>query len=197
MTNIEHSEQLKTIANMLERTRYNIQVNSIFYLIWGWLVFLSVVVEYVLLTQFHSPYHWIVWPISMPLAGVVSAFAGRNQHKNLKHTNLMDTIMKFVWLGITAGIIFSLVFAGAIGWKHSYILIILFCGIGTFISGGVLKFKPLTIGGILSVALSFIIALVPALSSKFETVLLLLALSIIMSYLVPGYILKYKANEHV
>ncbi len=50
MNSNEQAAQLKTIAEMLQRTRYNIRINSIFYLIWGWLVLLSVLIEYILLT---------------------------------------------------------------------------------------------------------------------------------------------------
>lgn len=197
MNTIEQAQQLKTIADMLERTRYNIRSNSIFYLIWGWLVLLSVLIEYILLTQFNSPYHFMVWIISMPLAGVSSSLAGRKHRLKQKHTSLMDSVMKFLWIGITMGIFFSLAFSNVIGWTHSYVLIILFYGIGTFVSGGVLKFKPLTIGGILSIVLSFVIAFIPDLHKSFENVLLLLALSVTMSYLIPGYLLRSKVSLDV
>ena len=58
-------------------------------------------------------------------------------------------------------------------------------GLGTVISGVVLKFTPLSLGGILLLAFSFFSANVGK-----ETLLLLYAMVIIVAYLVPGYLLK-------
>ena len=58
-------------------------------------------------------------------------------------------------------------------------------GIGTVVSGVVLKFKPLILGGIVLIGFPFYSVLVS------ESVLLLLYATVIMiSYLVPGYALK-------
>jgi hypothetical protein len=74
---------------------------------------------------------------------------------------------------------------GKIPWQTTYPLIISLYGLGTFVSGGVLKFKPLIIGGIACWIISIIAFLVPPM-----TVLLLTALSVVVSYLIPGYMLK-------
>jgi hypothetical protein len=63
-------------------------------------------------------------------------------------------------------------------------------GLGTFISGGILKFKPLVFGGIASFVLVALTVFIPALSESFNGALLMLAASIIVSYLIPGYMLK-------
>ena len=60
-----------------------------------------------------------------------------------------------------------------------YPLIISLYGMGTFISGGILKFKPLIIGGIACWIISIIAFFVAN-----EYVLLLTALSIIIAYLI-------------
>ena len=71
----------------------------------------------------------------------------------------------------------------------SYSLILPVCmvmyGVGAFVSGSVLQFKPLTIGGIICWAAAFI-----AHHVDYEYQLLLMSFAVICSYIIPGYILK-------
>ncbi len=69
-----------------------------------------------------------------------------------------------------------------------YPFIIILLGWGTVISGGILKFKPLIIGGILA----WVIAIADFFVSA-ENQLLMMALATIIAYLIPGYMLKSKA----
>jgi hypothetical protein len=62
-------------------------------------------------------------------------------------------------------------------------------GIGTSLSGVIFRFRPLMIGGILN----WIIALT-AFYVDFDIQLLLLALSMVVSYLIPGYLVNDSEN---
>ena len=76
------------------------------------------------------------------------------------------------------------------GWKTSFLLIMGLYGLGTFISGGLLRFKPLIYGGVASFVLVVLTATIPALFADFQRALIMLGLSIVVSYLIPGYMLK-------
>jgi hypothetical protein len=78
---------------------------------------------------------------------------------------------------------------GGYSWSASYLLIIALYGMGTSVSGGILSFKPLVVGGMFSFALAVII-MITGWYSDFSTMLLCLALSILGSYLIPGYLLR-------
>ena len=69
-------------------------------------------------------------------------------------------------------------------------LIMMFAAMATFLSGIVLKFKPLKIGGILF----WILAIVAFLSS-YENQMLIAAISLVTGYLIPGYMLKNRSNN--
>ncbi|HEX3024813.1 MAG TPA: hypothetical protein VHP12_06350, partial [Chitinophagaceae bacterium] len=62
--------------------------------------------------------------------------------------------------------------------------------IGTFVSGGLIKFRPLIIGGIIN----FILAVVCSRFS-FDHQLLFAAAAILISYIIPGYLLR-KQYQH-
>jgi uncharacterized membrane protein YhaH (DUF805 family) len=91
-----------------------------------------------------------------------------------------------VW-GFFFTIIVILAFAisGKIAWEIANVLIIALYGLGTFVSGGILKFKPLIIGGMCCWIIALCIFFIPD-----EYSLLLVAGSIIIAYLIPGYLLR-------
>ena len=74
----------------------------------------------------------------------------------------------------------------------AYPLIMVIYGIGTWVSGGILKFAPLIIGGVICWILAGMAFYFP-----FNIQLLLLAMSILLSYIIPGHLLKFKASRHV
>ena len=185
-----HEESLKIIQQMVANPRHNWQEDSRHYLLWGWLALSAGLIEYTLLAFTNSPYHWVTWPVLMSLGGVVSVIMSKQQRLQKKHTTQLDLVMKYVWSGIVVAILFSLIFASEIGWSSAYIFLIILYGLGTFISGGVLKFKPLIYGGIASWLLALFGMFSENILVDFKGYLLLLCLSLIVSYLIPGYLLK-------
>jgi hypothetical protein len=71
-------------------------------------------------------------------------------------------------------------------------LILLLVSIPTFVSGIILKFKPLIVGGILFWFFGLINFFVPL-----EYQNLIGALAMICGYLIPGYLLKGESKKHV
>ena len=195
---LDDKAQLEVVRDMLSRTRGNVQQNSIFYLLWGWLVFAATVLQYVFMTQLHwNQFHMIPWIILMPAGGAISFWIGRRMEERANYTTLLDRVMGYLWGGITVGILFSLFLSMRLGWANSYILVILFYGIGAVISGLILKFRPLIIGGVFSLLLIAAVLAFPVLIEQFSDMLLLLAISIVATYLIPGYLLRRKKESHV
>ncbi len=193
-TIMNEKESLAVIKEMIDRSRTNFKEQSFYYLLWGWLVVAAVLVQALLFNQ-GSPYHWIVWPIMGFAGGITSGIYGKKQGKKAGYSTHIDRAMMFVWVGfvIYLALVLLLSSTGAFGprgWNISFILIMGLYGLGTFISGGLLKFKPLIIGGIGSFVLVALVALIPSLVADFNGALIMLAASIIVSYLIPGYILK-------
>ena len=79
-----------------------------------------------------------------------------------------------------------------IGAAAVYPIIIVLYGIGTFVSGGALKFMPLKAGGIVCWILAVI-----AIRVDFEYQLLLIAAAVLIAYLIPGYLLKQKYHKQI
>jgi len=191
MATMTQQESLQIIQEMISTSKGKIKDNSFFYLLWGWLVLIASLTHYFLL-QINYEYAYIPWPVLMTIGGITSAIAGYRLGKKAKVITIIDKAMVYLWYGFLILILIVLVMTGfnKIQWQSTYPLIISLYGFGTFVSGGILKFRPLLIGGIACWVISIIAFFVSP-----ENVLLLTALSIIIAYLVPGYMLKAKKED--
>ncbi len=185
-TNFTEQDSLKVITEMIENSRAKIRDNGFFYLLWGWLVLIASVTNFILLIVDYEK-AWLPWPILMIGGGIASGIAGYKLGKNARVKTLFDTAMIYLWSSflVLLFIILFMAAKGTIPWIASNALIIALYGLGTFMSGGLLKFKPLIFGGVVSWALAIITLFIPDIYS-----LLTIALSIIIAYLIPGYMLK-------
>ena len=182
-------ESISVIKEMISRTRTNMKEQSFFYLLWGWLVVGSLCVEALLYNQ-NIEYHWVVWPIMSVVGGVISSIYGRKMGQKAGYSTHIDRVMMFVWIGMVIYLVLVLLNAPKYGWTTAFMLLAGIYGLGTFISGGILKFKPLIYGGMASFVLVLAAVIFPQLISGFNHAMLFLAVSIICSYLIPGYMLK-------
>jgi hypothetical protein len=190
-TNLTEQDSMKIIQEMIATSKNKIKDNSFFYLLWGWLVLIASLSHYFLLRLNYHEYAYLPWPILMFGGMVASIIAGIRLGKKAKVISHFDKMMIYLWYGFFFTLMVILVMAvyQKIPWTSTNPLIISLYGLGTFVSGGVLRFRPLIIGGISCWIISIIAFFVAP-----QNVLLLTALSIVVSYLIPGYMLKSKEN---
>lgn len=185
---MNEQESLQVIRQMIENSKEKLGESSYFYLLWGWLVFIATLTHFALLfTAFQYPY--LMWPIIIVVGIVLSMAKARKLHKRSKVKTYVETAIIHLWIGFTVSL-FIIIFSasyGKIGWAMSNSFIILLYGIGTFVSGGILRFKPLKMGGIAS----WIIA-VASMFTPNQYTFVAIALAILVAYLIPGYLLKSK-----
>jgi len=191
--NLTPEQSFQVIHQMIQEAKKEMSDNGFLYLLWGWLVFIAAIGNYIML-QLDIIYSFISWPILMPLGGIISMIYGITQRKkNSKRTKtLVDYVLGYTWIAFGICLLVTLLISSKIGWEITYPFIMLLYGIGTFISGGVMKFKPLIIGGIIcwvGGSVAFFVG--------FEYQLLILIGVIIGSYIVPGHILKSQYQKNV
>lgn len=184
-------DQLNLIEEMISQSKTRISEGSIFYLLWGWLVIIAAAFNYYMLVIEQSNYHWIAWPILMTIGGIVSAIIGAKKGRNSSVKTYVDRALNYLWIGFTISLIMVLISMVKYGPQTVYPIIILLYGLGTFVSGGILKFKPLIWGG----ALCWLIGAI-AVYADFPQQLLLLSAAVLFSYILPGYMLS-KSDKNV
>jgi hypothetical protein len=189
---MESEKQLQLIEEMISTAKGNLKEGSIFYLIWGWLVLAAALLNYSLLNYTDYVHHWIGWPVLMSLGAIISGIVGFKMERKRTIKTYVDRAIGFLWVGFGATLlvlIFSMMYLGVL---KTYPILILLYGLGTFVSGGILKFKPLIIGGILCWIIGAI-----AVHANFSQQLLLIALAMIVSYIIPGHLLAAKPKKYV
>ena len=183
----EVKKQLEYIEEMMATAKENLAGGSIFYLLWGWLVLLAALSNYYLLEFAAFTNHWVTWPVLMSLGGILSIIAGMRLAKRSLVRTKIDRMLQHLWLGFFITLIVVLSAINVVGAEAIYPVLMALYGLGTFVSGSILNFRPLQIGAIVS----WVCAIV-AFHTDFANQLLLISAAIIFSYIVPGHLLALK-----
>lgn len=188
--NFSPQDSLLLIRSMIDKTRENISGNSRHFLLWGWLTFTGFTVQFVLKHIYNYPYHYRVWWIVVP-GVLLSFYLGSKEGKEKRVSTYIDDAMKYLWTGMAISFFVLSAILGRQGWNTSvFPYFILLYGLGTFVSGCFLRFRPLIFGGLLA----WVIAVGSGyLSYDYQS--LAGALAILVSYIIPGHLLKRKAGE--
>jgi hypothetical protein len=185
--NLNPQQSLELITNMIRQTQGNARGSSFYFLLWGWVITLCNFGMYFMLrfTQFEYPY--LVWTLAIP-AWIITMFYGNKQDESRGSTTHLDKITMWLWIGLGITIMPSWIFGAQINWLVNA-AILMPVGLATFVSGIIIRFKPLLFGGItfwIAGTLCYIVSPVDQ--------YLVGGIAMIFGYLVPGYMLK-KLNK--
>jgi len=184
--NFNPEEGLRTIYAMIQSAKSTIGENYLYYLLWGYLVLITCIAEYALITLFRYDQHYLVWPVLMGLGVFASVLFNLRQKKRSTSKSLIGQVMVYFWGGWLVSFVILIVFANL---RESYTVILplamVMYGLGIFVSGGLIDFRPLIIGGILSW-----IAAVVSFFQPHAVQLLIMIGVVIVSYIVPGHLLR-------
>lgn len=184
--NAEVSFQI--IKEMIESEKVRLNENGFVYLFWGWLAIFAATLQYVLMFSGVKQYYY-AWFV-MLFGGV---FMGFYYHNKKAETNLPLTgrVLSYIWIFIGLNI-FSFAFLFPLTAGNLLLFFILaMVGIGTIISGALLRFSWLIVGGIICNILAFV--------SIFALPIYWGAISIgaiTFADLIPGYMLRAKYHNH-
>lgn len=148
-------ESLKVIRTMIDKTKHDISVQSPYFLLWGWFTFAGCVGQFLLNVVFEYRHHYFVWFITIPCIIISRYMAARNKNRARARTYI-DESMTFLWTGVGISVVVLSVLFIKLGFQFCFPFFILFYGMGAFISGRILYFQPLVIGGIISWCLAAI-----------------------------------------
>ena len=174
---------------MISKTKSSIGANRFYFLLWGWVAFIGIMGQFVLKVVFGYAQHYIVWLIVLP-AVVASIIRSARDGRRQQVRTYVGENMGYLWTGMgisffVLGFIITNMRVPQTGWLVSYPFYILLYGLGTFVSGKFLQFPPLVIGGIINWVLACVAVFFP-----FDYQMLFAATAIVVSYLIPGYLIK-------
>lgn len=184
-----HEEGLKIIYEMIESAKSNIGRNYFYSFLWGYLVFLASIGDYILITIVHYNYHFLVWPVLMGIGTIATIVFGISQKKVSRHKTFIGNFMWYLWGGWFISFVMLLIFVN-IQYFPVITLVLSMWGLALFASGGVVKFRPWIIGAIVSWAGAVISFFCP-----YTVDLLIEAGVAIVSVIIPGYILRAQSKK--
>ena len=191
--NFSPQQSLAVIHSMIETAKNHFSENGHLYLLWGWVIVISGIGQFVLLNIVHHNNPYIVWLLPL-LAVIYHIFYLTKKEKRRKVTTYTDRIVGFVWLSF---FILLIVVGFIVGFELRTEYYKLICpvslalyGMPTLLSGIILRFKPLIVGAIGCWFLS-----VGSLFVRYDYQLLFLSAAMIIAWIIPGYLLRKKYNS--
>jgi hypothetical protein len=177
-------ESLHVIQTMIEQAKNSVADKSFYFLLWGWLVFIGATLQYILKVIVRTeanPYAWNIMFI-----GVIASAIYGSKHKDKPVKTYVDEGLRNIWtcIGIIQALI-VFIFMRRGDWQHCYTIFILTYSIGCFLTGRLLRFPPLVWGAAACWALAVLTTYVDE-----DTNILLLAVAVLLSYIIPGYLLR-------
>lgn len=183
------ARSMQIITETIAKTQANIQSQSSCFLLWGWLIAVASFLFYTL-HQFTSfRLYFLPFPVLVSV-GIVLTILHYRQNSYRTETYL-NWFLKQLWLVLGTCFI-VVVCIGILTLQPPFTYTLVLAGIGTLVSGLVMRFKPLIVGGVL-----FLLIAICSVFVKDNVQPLLQGIAVIAGYLVPGYLLKYsKDNQH-
>lgn len=184
------AESLSIISAMINQARNRFSETGTLYLLWGWVVLICCLTQFVSLKYFNYEKGYQVWFLTW-LAVIYQFIYLAKKKKSEKVKTFADEILGFVWMAFvscTAILVYLLIVQKS--YYSIYPTILVMYGMPTFLSGIILKFKSLIIGGVCC----WILALCTPFIFR-EYYLLLLALAVITAWIIPGYLLRAKYKK--
>lgn len=175
-------KQLDLITEMISTARKEFNYNGVIYLLWGWLVCIASISQYILI-QMKSDYNAAPWFLMLVgVAGqIILTYKSRNRQKVKTH---VGRIIGYNWMAFGVSMFITLTMSQKLG-QAAFPMVMILYATGIFISGGALQVKALIWGAVGCWACAAVAFFVNA-----EQQLLLLAAAVIVAYIIPGYVLN-------
>jgi hypothetical protein len=192
--NFTPQESLQLIESMINRAKDRYAEDGSMYLMWGWLVFICSLAQFLLLHVFQYEYHYIVWLATIPFF-IFQYFYVSKKQKQQKVVTYTDNIVGYVWLTfaiviILLGFIVGLLTTGEY-YTHIIHVLLAIYGMPVFLTGVIVRFKPLTIGGIAC----WILCIISCFITIYDYQFLLIPVAMLVAWVIPGYLLRAKYKQ--
>lgn len=188
--NFSPQESLAMIEGMINKAKNKFSDDSFLYLLWGWVVFGCSIGHFIMLkfNLFKNPE--IIWMLTWVTVIIQIVYLIKQKKKERVKT-YTDEIINYLW--VTFGLsmfLITVILTKTNTWILMYPIVLMLYGIPTFLSGVIMRFTPLKVGGIVCWGLSIAATIVQPIY-----VLLLLSLAMLAAWIIPGYLLKARFKK--
>jgi len=187
-------QSLQLIESMINRSKDKFAEDGLMYLFWGWLVFACSLLQFMLLHIMQYPRHYIVWLATIP-AFIFQFFYVYRKRKQQTVVTYTGYIIGFVWITFAVVIILLGFLIGFLttGEYYTHIIHILLAvyGMPVFLTGVIIRFRPLIYGGIAC----WILCIASTFIKVYDYQFLCIPVSMLVAWIIPGYMLRLKSKS--
>lgn len=181
-------QSLDIITKMIRQAQGNVKRNSIYLILWGIVTVVANLGMFTLM-QLKYPQPYLVWLISIP-AWLATIYLGYKHGKDARTSSHLDRINAFLWFSYGIIVFTIVIFGNKINYQLNPIILVM-SAVPALVSGIIIKFRPLIVGGILFWFFGILCFLVDA-----PWQYLIGAAAVTLGYLVPGFMLKNKSTQN-
>ncbi len=190
--NLTPEESFGIINKAIANFKINYRESSKVFLLWGWILTLTSITNFIILKFVHSTEPWVLkgyailgcWVVFILIGFIIMYFMVRKMNRDKKVHSHIDKFIDYLWW-VTAPSFFIAAFICIKSGIAPPPLMLLVAGIATTTTALVIKFRPLIIGG-----MSFFVFSIATTFVTNEYLALVVGAAIICGYLIPGYLLK-------
>jgi hypothetical protein len=191
---LEPAQSLKLIEDMIVQARGKFNDNGHLYLLWGWVILFCSLFHFIGIKWQLFPNPEMVWMLTWAAFIYQSFYLYKHRGKQ-SFKSYTDAVLNAIWLVfIGCGVLLGFVVTRKAGWDTVYPLILMLYGVPTILSGVVLRFRPLVIGGLICWVLCILASFLPLIYN-----LLLVSAAVLAAWIVPGYLMRrrYQLENHL
>jgi hypothetical protein len=184
-------DQIEVIASVINNTRENLKPLSINFIFWGCLVIVMSLFNYafpslIASTQYGDVLFWTV----LPLIGMILTIYYNIKYRNKTgYETYLNRVIKIIWGVFNLSWIYIIALSFTIKSFHPVPPILFLLGMILIITGLIIKFKPITLGGIFLTIFTFYLNFNPGIN-----LLLVNIIGVSLGMLVPGLSLFYSKS---
>lgn len=188
---LNEKESLELITRMIQNTQHRLERHTgIPMLIWGYATAITTLLVWWAVSYTGDYRMQFLWFL-IPLTGGIGMLVLKKKPAGVR--TYVDRVVVYIWLvlGLT-GFLLSCLSILSVMWKLPVLfIIILIMGIGTILTGLVVQFRPMVIGGVVAMGIGVAHYLLPGLDIKMLT----FALAFVVMMIIPGHILNHRAKK--
>lgn len=186
-TAMNPQESLRLIDETIREAKRSFLRIHFYFLVWGLLFALAGVLSFTLM-QAGSPWHWVGWPAAGIIGGITAGVHGARAGRAQGVVTAMDRLHQWLWTCYTITLLLAIVGSFMVRTDPNP-WVMLLSGLPTFVTGAMMRFRPLMVGGLVFWLLGILAFYAGAPFSS-----LLFGVAMVLGYVVPGLMLK--KQEH-
>ena len=186
-------QQIEIINSVIKSTKENLKPLSVNFIFWGFLIIAMSLFNYAFPSLFQSAQYskLLFWTV-VPLIGMIlTVYYNINIRKKTGYETYLSRVIKIIWGVFNLSWIYIIALSFTLKSFHPVPPILFLLSIIIIITGLIIKFKPITIGGVFLTIFTFYLNFNPGIN-----LLLVNIVGVFLGLLVPGLSLFYYKSDN-